>query len=317
MSRKRPALGRGLGALLPPTPAAPRPAADAEASPDSAEVAAPQTGLRVVAIEDVRPSPDQPRKRFEDGALDELAASIRAQGIIQPIVVAPLQSVGEDGARYLIVAGERRWRAAQRAGLHEIPVVVRETPEQDRLELALIENIQRADLNPIEEARAFAQLIELRDYTQEQLAERLGKDRTTVSNALRLLRLPDRVQDLVREGRLSMGHARALLGLPHERDMTALAQEVVRGKLSVRATEVAVRKRSAEAREEAEGEPSVDEETRRRKIIVDELETRLRRRLGVRVRLRPSAKKGAGTVEIPYQSLDELDRLLNMILTGG
>jgi ParB family transcriptional regulator, chromosome partitioning protein len=314
MSRKRPALGRGLGALLPSTPAPAVRVTEEPASSGSAE-AGTSSGLRTVPIEHVRPSPDQPRKRFEDGALDELAASIRAQGIIQPIVVAPLSGLDADGARYMIVAGERRWRAAQRAGLHEVPVVVRHTPDEDRLELALIENIQRADLNPIEEARAFAQLIELRDYTQEQLAERLGKDRTTVSNALRLLRLPDRVQDLVREGRLSMGHARALLGLPHERDITALAQEVVRGKLSVRATELAVRKRSAEARKEAEPDGAGDDESRRRKIIVEELETRLRRRLGVRVRLRPSAKKGAGTVEIPYQSLDELDRLLHVILS--
>jgi ParB family transcriptional regulator, chromosome partitioning protein len=314
MSRKRPALGRGLGALLPAPERRPT-TAPTEETPQVTE--SPQrSGLRTVPIEHLRPSPDQPRKRFEEGPLDELAASIRAQGIIQPIVVAPLpDGDGDDGARYLIVAGERRWRAAQRAGLHEVPVVVRHTPEQDRLELALIENIQRADLNPIEEAKAFAALIELREYTQEQLAERLGKDRSTITNALRLLRLPDRVQGLVREGRLSMGHARALLGLQHERDMTALAAEVVRGKLSVRATEQAVRKRSAEARAQTDVESGAeDDEARRRKIIVDELETRLRRRLGVRVRLRPGKQQGAGTLEIPYGTLDELDRLLHVIL---
>jgi ParB family transcriptional regulator, chromosome partitioning protein len=326
MSRKRPALGRGLGALLPspPPPEHRPPAASGDAAPPSVPAAADRSGLRTVPIEHLRPSPDQPRKRFEEGPLDELAASIRAQGIIQPIVVAPLPDGSTDEARYLIIAGERRWRAAQRAGLHEVPVVVRHTLDQDRLELALIENIQRADLNPIEEARAFAGLIDLRDYTQEQLAERVGKDRTTITNALRLLRLPERVQDLVREGRLSMGHARALLGLPHERDMTALAAEVVRGKLSVRATERAVRNRSAEARAETGNDAgdaaharTDDDETRRRKIIVDELETRLRRRLGVRVRLKPGKQHGAGTLEIPYQTLDELDRLLQVILDRG
>ncbi|MEM6996659.1 MAG: ParB/RepB/Spo0J family partition protein [Myxococcota bacterium] len=297
-SKRRAALGRGLGALIPnpaPTPApAPTPSADGAPAP-----------IRTLPIEALTPGPDQPRKHFDEQALLELAESIKANGIIQPIVVTPAPAAS--GARYLIVAGERRWRAAQRAALHDVPVVVRKTEEAERLELALVENIQRADLNPIEEARAFAQLVELRGYTQDALADRVGKDRSTISNALRLLRLPSRVQVMVREGELSMGHARALLALPDDRDMTEVALKVASGKLSVRATEQLVRKRNAPP-------PAPDDEKERRKIIVGELETRLSRRLGVRARLRGKGKKSAGTVEIPYTDLDELDRVLRVIL---
>jgi ParB family chromosome partitioning protein len=226
--------------------------------------------------------------------------------VVSPVVTAPGMP-----RRYLIVAGERRWRAAQLAGLHEVPVVVREVDDDERLELALVENIQRADLNPIEEARAYSQLLQLRGWTQDEMAGRVGKDRSTIANALRLLRLPEKVQEMVREGQLSMGHARTLLGLEQEADILALAREVVRGGLSVRSTEQAVRKHNATPRTTAEP----DDEAQRRKIIVRELEDRLRRRLGVRVKLRPKGKgKGAGTLEIPYGSLDELDRVLHVIL---
>ena len=228
-------------------------------------------------------------------------------------MVSPQTKPGSGGAKtYLIIAGERRWRASQKAGLHEVPVVIRAIDEEDRLELALVENIQRADLNPIEEAQAYRELIRLREYTQEELAMRVGKDRSTVTNALRLLRLPDRVQELVQIGKLSMGHARALLGLEHEDAINAVATEVVRGNLSVRATEAAVRKYNADQKAEV---PS--DEDSRRKIIVGELETRLRRRLGARVRLKSKGKKGNGMIEIPYASLDELDRLLKMLLVDA
>lgn len=311
MTRKRPALGRGLGALIPSAPA-PAPAAPVRKDPPGEPPGRGQ--IRELPIEQLMPNPDQPRKHFAPAELEELAASIRTQGIIQPIVVTARTPAPTDpGApRYLIVAGERRWRAAQRAGLHAVPVVVRDVAEEDRLELALVENIQRADLNPLEEAQAYAELSRLRGYTQEALAERVGKDRSTVANAMRLLRLPPKVQALVREGRLSMGHARALLGLEHEDEMTALAAEVVRGKLSVRATERAVRQRNAASTER----PSqTDADADRRKIIVAELENRLRRRLGAKVRLRTRGKgKGAGVLEIPYGNLDELDRLLRVIL---
>lgn len=302
-SKRRPALGRGLGALLPGA-GSPRP------QPPATDDAPEGEGLRSVPIESLSPGPEQPRKHFEPGALAELARSIETQGIIQPIVVSPQPTEAGQPRRYFIVAGERRWRAAQQAGLHQVPVVVREVDDHERLELALVENIQRADLNPIEEARAYAQLLELRHWTQDELAGRVGKDRSTIANALRLLRLPPRVQEMVREGRLSMGHARTLLGLDQEADIIALAQEVARTGMSVRATEQAVRRHNRPPRAAAP-----DDEVERRKIIVRELEDRLRRRLGVRVKLRPRAKhKGAGTLEIPYGSLDELDRVLHAIL---
>lgn len=313
-SKRRPALGRGLGALLPG--AGPKGSPTTGSSSDDGEgeptpVVASGEGLRTVPIEALSPGPDQPRKRFDAAALTELARSIETQGIIQPIVVSPLPHVPGQSRRYVIVAGERRWRAAQQAGLHEVPVVVREVDDDERLELALVENIQRADLNPIEEARAYAQLLQLRAWTQDELAGRVGKDRSTIANALRLLRLPEKVQEMVREGNLSMGHARTLLGLEHEADILALAREVARTNMSVRATEQAVRKHNAAPRPDAEP----DDDGQRRKIIVKELEDRLRRRLGVRVKLRPKGKgKGAGTLEIPYTSLDELDRVLNVIL---
>ncbi|MEM6293814.1 MAG: ParB/RepB/Spo0J family partition protein [Myxococcota bacterium] len=319
---KRPALGRGLGALLPnQSKGGGKPAGkdgDAKApagkgpKAKASEPEVPRTGVQTLPIEQLRPNPEQPRKHFDPVKLEELTASIKHQGILQPIVVTPEAKPGGKGPRtYLIIAGERRWRASQKAGLHAVPVVIREIVEEDRLELALVENIQRADLNPIEEAQAYAALIKLREYTQEELALRVGKDRSTVANAIRLLRLPDKVQTLVQTGRLSMGHARALLGLEHEDDMNAMAGEVVHDNLSVRATEAAIRKRNA-----APKGPPTDEESRR-KIIVGELETRLRRRLGARVRLKSGGKKGNGTIEIPYGSLDELDRLLKVILDNA
>jgi ParB family chromosome partitioning protein len=299
MKRKRPALGRGLDALMPPPRPEPPPPAP---SPPEAP------GLRRLAIEQLAPNPDQPRQDFGRERLEGLAASIAAHGIVQPIIVTPPED--QDG-QYVIVAGERRWRAAQIAGLHDVPVVVRDTPAQDRLEVAVIENLQRQDLNPIEEAHAFQQLIDLRDYTQEQLAGRLGKDRSTVANALRLLRLPDKVQELLRANKLQMGHARALLGLEREADMIDLARRAVRQRLSVRAMERAVR----ELIRPPPAEP--DDEAARRKLIIAELEERLRRRLGARVRLRTKkGRKGAGAVEIPYSNLDELDRILRTILDG-
>lgn len=295
MTGKRPALGRGLGALLPSAPPAP---------------AAPASGdgnvWKLLPIEQVLPSADQPRKHFNPERLTELADSIRHQGIVQPIVVSPHPS---ERGTYVIVAGERRWRAAQLAGLHEVPVVVRKTADEERLELALVENLQRADLNPVEEASAFNQLMDLRGYTHEQLAGRIGKDRSTVSNALRLLRLPEKVQEMLKLEQLSMGHARALLGLERESEMLELAREVARTGMSVRATERAVRKRLEPAA------PPEDADTRRRRVIVEELEDRLRRKLGVRARLRVQAEqKGTGVLEIPYSSLDELDRILAMLL---
>lgn len=307
MSRsKRNALGRGLGALLP------NKHSESNDEPQTSPAKGPP---RQLPIEQLEPNPEQPRKHFDTDQLEELAASIRAHGILQPIVVTP-QPIEPGGARrYTIIAGERRWRAAQQAGLHDVPVFVRDVAEDDRLELALIENIQRADLNPIEEARAYAELITMRSYTQEELAHRVGKDRSTVSNAMRLLKLPAKVQDLVQEGQLSMGHARALLGLESTDDMSAIASDIVHQRLSVRATEQAVRKR---LRADEASEPSVSDDEKRRKIIVGELEHRLRRRIGTRVKLKAQGgKSSAGAIEIPYGSLDELDRILRILLSDA
>ncbi|PRQ07760.1 ParB/RepB/Spo0J family partition protein [Enhygromyxa salina] len=308
MSRsKRPALGRGLGALIPPPPApTPQPSPGAGASGGDGASGIPKQ----LAIEAIEPNREQPRKRFNDERLRELAQSISAQGIIQPIVVTPIHA-GAGAPAYQILAGERRWRAAQLAGLQTVPVVIRDTPEAERLEIALVENLQRADLDAIEEARAFEALIDLHAYTQAELAERVGKERSSVANALRLLKLPAKVQDLLIEGQLGMGHARALLGLESHAQMRELALEVVRKGMSVRQTEAEVRRR---ARPEP-APPEPDDEKKRHEIIVRDLEARIRRHLGVQARLRTGSKpKGPGTIELPYADLDELQRLLHHLL---
>jgi ParB family chromosome partitioning protein len=300
---KRPALGRGLGALIPEPTARP--------IPTQSGAAEGVFGVpKQLPIEAVEPNREQPRKRFDDERLRELADSIAAQGIIQPIVVTPLPS-GPGQQRYQIIAGERRWRAAQLAGLHSVPVIVRDTPEAERLELALVENLQRADLDPIEEARAYEALIELHGYTHAELAHRVGKERSSVANTLRLLKLPTKVQDMIVDGSLSMGHARALLGLERAAQMHELALEIVRKGLSVRQVEAEVRKRSRPPKPEREP----DDERKRHEIIVRDLEGRLRRHLGVQARLRTGkSPKGPGTVELPYADLDELQRLLRTLL---
>ncbi len=297
---KRPVLGRGLGALIPQ-----RQPSDPAAS---GETGGAGSLLRNLPIESLVPNRDQPRKHFEAALLRELADSIKIHGILQPIVVTPHN---DPPGSFMIVAGERRWRSAQLAGLHDVPVVVRDTPESDRLELAVLENLQRLDLSPIEEAAAYRQLMDVREYTQEQLAERLGKDRSTIANALRLLKLPPKVQGFVQEGRLSMGHARALLALESPADMIELALEAITRGYTVRAIERAVKLRLHPPAEPAE--PT--EVERAREVIVRDLEDRLRRGLGVKVAVKADAKKqGSGTIEVPYGSLDELDRLLATLL---
>lgn len=295
MNRKRPALGRGLGAILPKS---------SNDDPRNSDTnIAPVGKPRLLPIEKLERNPAQPRKHFDPDALQELADSIKRYGILQPIVVSP----GERG-HFHIVAGERRWRASQLAGLHEVPIVIRETDENERLEVALVENLQRAELNPIEEALAYQDLIETHAYTQDAVAARVGKDRSSISNALRLLGLPEKVREWVVQGELSMGQARALLGLKEAAAMTELAAEVIAKKLSVRATERAVRQRLAPP-PEPEAEPD------RRKLVVDDLEMRLRRSLGVKARLRTGPKSdGPGRIELPYSNLDELHRLLQALI---
>jgi ParB family chromosome partitioning protein len=295
---KRKALGRGLAALIPS--AAPPPPPVAAAAP----VARTNDGLRTVAIEDVHPSPGQPRKHFDDARLEELAASIRAQGIIQPLVVRLREAGG-----YELIAGERRWRAAQRAGLHEVPAVVRDVAEKRAFEMALVENLQRQDLNPIEEAQGFERLIAEFGYTQEAMATRVGKDRSTVANALRLLRLPDSVREMVTEGRLAMGHARALLGLEETDAIERLARRVLARELSVRQVEALVkRERDGGGNEPAPSPTPVSASAR-------DLGERLTRSLGTRVKVIEEGP-GKGRLEISYHSLDQLDVVLSRILTS-
>jgi ParB family chromosome partitioning protein len=294
---KRQALGRGLAALI---PGAKPP--EAQAAP-AAPAGRAGEGLRTVAIEDVHPAPGQPRKQFDDARLDELAESIKAQGIIQPLVVRL-----RDGGGYELIAGERRWRAAQRAGLHEVPAVVRDVAEKSAFEMALVENLQREDLNPIEEAQGFERLVEEFGYTQEALAARVGKDRSTVANSLRLLRLPAGVRGMVVEGRLSMGHARALLGLESADEIERLARRVVSRELSVRQVELLVkREREGQAGDKAAPTPH------RPSASARDLGERLSRALGTRVRVVESGP-GKGQLEISYHSLDQLDAVLARLM---
>jgi ParB family chromosome partitioning protein len=294
---KRQALGRGLAALIPGAKPPDAPAATGPGRDGG------QGGLRTVAIEDVHPSGAQPRKQFDDARLDELAASIKTQGIIQPLVVRL-----RDGGGYELIAGERRWRAAQRAGLHEVPAVVRDVAEKRAFEMALVENLQREDLNPIEEAQGFERLIEEFGYTQEALAARVGKDRSTVANALRLLRLPASVRGLVIGGRLSMGHARALLGLDSEGAIERLARRVVTRELSVRQVEALVKRERDGA-----GAAKTPAPPARPSASARDLGDRLSRALGTRVRVVEEAP-GKGRLEVAYHSLDQLDAVLARIL---
>jgi ParB family chromosome partitioning protein len=278
MAEKRPALGRGLSALIPdaPAPAAP---------------AAAERGLDVDS-DLLQPNRFQPRTQMDDERIEELARSIRSHGIIQPIVVR------RAGDRYEIVAGERRWRASQRAGLLKVPVVVRDVPEDRMLAAALIENIQREDLNPIEEAHAYRRLADEFHLTQEQIAEAVGKDRSSVANMLRLLKLPVEVRESLAAGVLTMGHARALAGIADEALLLRLARDVIARQLSVREAETLIRKATSPAVEKAA--PEKDVHTRA-------AEDRLRFALGTRVRIVRKAK--GGRIEVDFASEDELHRL--------
>lgn len=282
-------LGRGLDALLP---------VRAPATPERAAGAYGDNNVFSCPLERIVPRRDQPRQHFDDAALDELAQSIREHGVIEPLVV---RRKGE--GQFEIVAGERRWRAAQRAGLREVMVVVRDVSTRDAYELALIENVQRADLDPIEFAEALERLVHEHGYTQETLAQRLGKDRSTIANALRLLKLPKTVRERVVHGDLSEGHARALLGAPNDEALEALADKVVKGRLSVRETESLVR---------GEKSKTNGKKPKQKSANVRDIEERLQRKLGARVEVRD--RDGAGEIVLKYSSWDELDRILGTLL---
>jgi ParB family chromosome partitioning protein len=254
----------------------------------------------ICPIELVRPNKNQPRKHFAPEKLEELAASIREQGIIQPLVVTK-----KDGF-YEIIAGERRWRAAQKAGLHEVPVVIREASDQAVMELALIENIQRQDLNAIEEANAYRSLVEHFAISQEDVAKRVGKNRTTVTNSLRLLRLPEEVQRDIVEERLSMGHARALLALDSPELVDKARREIMHRQLSVRATEDLVRRLKVNPHPVANKRPQQPD------LLMSSLEEQLQKRFQSRVAIRRVGSKG-GKLEIHFSDSDELTRIIDLL----
>ncbi|MEP6863575.1 MAG: ParB/RepB/Spo0J family partition protein [Deltaproteobacteria bacterium] len=292
---KKRGLGRGLGALL-PTAAAP-----------SAARAAMTEGKRtyfLAGIEQLYPSPEQPRRKFDEAQLAELVDSLRTHGVIAPLVVRPRPNA--DG--YFLIAGERRWRAAQRAGLHEVPVVVQEVDTKGAFERALVDNLQRADLGPLEEAAAFQRLVDEFSMSHEQVADRIGKDRSTVANSIRLLKLPLPVRQLVEDQRLGMGHARALLGLDEPDAIEQAARVVVAKGLSVRATEELVKKQRSPAK--AKPRKAVAQKT----ASVRDLEERLTRTLGGPVAITEDEPGKAGRIEIRYLSLDHLERLLDRLL---
>jgi ParB family chromosome partitioning protein len=329
MATKRPSLGRGLEALLgsvpsPPVPApvavpvqAPPAAAsndDATTSPVAGQAAprpaAPRDQeLTRLPVDLLQRGRYQPRLDMRPESLQELADSIRAQGVVQPIVVRPLtaQVTGEP-IRYEIIAGERRWRAAQMAGLHEIPAVVRIVPDEAAVAMSLIENIQRENLNPLEEARALDRLIREFDVTHQQAADAVGRSRAAVSNLLRLLELADEVKTLVEERQLEMGHARALLGLTQPRQQIEVGALVAKKGLSVRETEALVKRMLAHA--DAAKNSTAD--TRRPDPNITRLEHDLADKLGARVQLQHAAS-GKGKLVINYNSLDELDGILEHI----
>ena len=302
----KPALGRGLGALLGGSavltpPAAPAPAVPAAATP--APAAEPGERLRRVPLDRIRPCPLQPRKDFSAESLRELADSIREQGMVQPLIVR------ERDGFYELIAGERRWRAAQLLQLPEVPAIVRQADDRTVLQMALIENLQRENLNPMEEASGYAQLAEQFHLTQEEIAGKVGKSRAVVANALRLLKLPAPVQNFLRDGRLSVGHAKVILGLGEEKEQSLAAERVVKEGLNVRQTEGLIAKWQRRgsrktARPETVAPPAGDPH-------VADLEARLREVFATKVQLHYS--QGKGSVEISFFSDEELERILQIL----
>ncbi len=290
--KKSRGLGRGLDALLSATPSRP-------ASPTAAPSHYESGSVFSCALERIFPQKGQPRQHFDEAKLEELAQSIRVHGLLEPLVV---RRRGPD--EFELIAGERRWRACQRAGIREALVVVHDVSPASAFELAIIENVQREDLDPIEMAEALDRLVTEHGYTQEKLAERIGKDRSTIANSLRLLKLPELIRTKVVTGELSEGHARALLGLESSQKMQEVAQKVVSGRLSVRQTEELVRSAKASSKKGASAAT--------KSASVRDLEKRLERKLGARCEV--SDKSGKGEIRIRYGNLDELDRLLDLIL---
>jgi len=282
-------LGRGLSALIP------------DQILDDAGHAVSGV-LRTVGLDTIQPNPEQPRRHFDKSALEELAASLREHGLLTPLVVRPAGP-----GRYVLIAGERRWRAAGLAGLHELPVVVRHDADDEavQLALALVENLQREDLDPIECAWGYRRLVDDHGYTQEQVARKVGKTRTTIANALRLLRLPEGVQNLLREGRISTGHAKALLAVDAPETLREILSQVLAKDLSVRATERLVRAQAGVKRSVVVKE--------RRERVLDYASQLLTRALNTAVAIHPRKRGGGGRITIDYYSNEDLERLIGAL----
>ncbi len=289
--KKKPALGNGLEGLF---------GIDESVESEKKENVSRETFLRLSEIE---PNRTQPRRNFDEDALQELADSIKQYGVIQPIVVQ------KKGKRYEIIAGERRWRAARKAGLLEVPVIVKEFAAEDIFAIALIENIQRQDLNPIEEAQAYSRLIEEHHLKQDELAEKVAKNRVTITNSMRLLKLDERVQQMLIDNMLTGGHARALLAITDKDRQHSLAMQVFDEKLSVRETESLVKKELQPVAEKPE--TKVEKETGDQ-VIYREIENNMKNILGTKVEIKKKAKN-KGRIEIEYYSLEELERLIELI----
>lgn len=308
------ALGRGLGAFFPEYDDDDKSTSEGEPTQTGDETAGsayvePEKRVNIVLdvpVDNIRPNPHQPRKEFDEDRLHELSESIDTHGLIQPITV---RYIGEK--RFELISGERRLRAAKLAGIEEIPAYIREVNDEDIISFALIENIQREDLNPIEVALGYQRLIEEADYTQAKVAERVGKSRTTITNMLRLLNLPAYIQAALRDNKISMGHARALLPIEDEEDKKEIFNKVIDNGFSVRKTEQAVKDLNKPApTTSSEESSSANEANEEHPAILDEISDRLRRTLSTKVNIKP--KKNGGEIHIEYFSDDELDRLLDL-----
>lgn len=300
----KPALGRGLGALLGGSMTRPAPAPALQSAAPVPE--APDTGERVekVPLDKIRPSALQPRKQFSEESLQELADSIREQGIVQPLIVRPRDNFFE------LIAGERRWRASQLLKLPHVPVIIRQADDRSVLELALIENLQRENLNPIEEARGYAQLAEQFQLTQEEISAKVGKSRAVVANALRLLKLPSTVQDFVRDGKLSVGHAKVILGLADEKSQKLAGEQVARAGLNVRQTEALVSKWQSRNEGGSAGPVKAPAAPSGDPHLAD-IESRLRELFATKIKLHYA--QGKGSLEISFFSNEELERILQVL----
>ncbi len=290
MATKKIALGKGLDSMIPPK-------ATQKSVKSEKEKPVSKTGETILKINEVEPNKKQPRKYFNEDALKELSESIKLHGIVQPLVVS------KEKDYYEIIAGERRWRAAKMAGLKEVPVVIKDYSEQEIMEVALIENIQREDLNPVEEARAYQRLIQEYDLKQEEVAEKVSKSRTTITNSLRLLKLDDRILDMLTEERLSSGHARALLSIEDKEKQYEAAMKVEKDQLSVRDTEKLVKNINQPSKKPVKKELAND-------FVYKDLEEKLKQKIGTKVKINRKTEK-QGKIEIEYYSQEDLEKIIS------